>query len=119
MEKRWIPGNDFTLLENGEGFFPRVFESIGAAEHEVLLETFIVFDDKVGRELQQALRECSGHVALRDLSRRLLYAAKMNGRIPGASPWTQHTRSSSNSTRLSRRYFDSSTKAPPEPSVPS
>ncbi len=55
MNSHWVPGNRITLLENGEGFFPRVFDSISAAEHEVLLETFILFDDKVGRQLQQAL----------------------------------------------------------------
>lgn len=52
---KWVPGNHFTLLENGEGFFPRVFECIAAAEREVLLETFILFEDKVGKALQQAL----------------------------------------------------------------
>lgn len=55
MNSRWVPGNRISLLENGEGYYPRVFEVIAAAEHEVLLETFILFDDKVGRELQQAL----------------------------------------------------------------
>ena len=63
MNSHWVSGNRITLLENGEGFFPRVFESIGAAEHEVLLETFIVFDDKVGRELQQALLRAAGRGA--------------------------------------------------------
>ena len=55
MNGRWVPGNHFTLLENGEEFFPRVFECIAAAEREVLLETFILFEDKVGKALQQAL----------------------------------------------------------------
>jgi cardiolipin synthase len=55
MNSRWVPGNRITLLENGEGYYPRVFESIAAAEREVLLETFILFDDKVGQQLQQAL----------------------------------------------------------------
>lgn len=55
MNSHWLPGNHITLLENGEGYFPRVFEAIGTAEHEVLLETFILFDDQVGRDLQQAL----------------------------------------------------------------
>ena len=32
---RWIAGNDFRLLENGEEFFPRVFECIAAAQREV------------------------------------------------------------------------------------
>ena len=52
---KWISGNQFTLLENGEEFFPRVFECIAAAEREVVLETFIWFDDKVGKGLQTAL----------------------------------------------------------------
>ena len=55
MSGRWIDGNRLTLLENGEGFFPRVFECIAAAEREVLLETFILFEDKVGKALQEAL----------------------------------------------------------------
>ncbi len=52
---KWVSGNQFTLLENGEEFFPRVFECIAAAEREVVLETFIWFDDKVGKGLQAAL----------------------------------------------------------------
>ena len=53
--RHWVIGNQFTLLENGEAFFPRVFECIAAARREVVLETFIWFDDKVGRQLQAAL----------------------------------------------------------------
>jgi cardiolipin synthase len=52
---RWVGGNAFELLENGEEFFPRVFGAIQAAQREVWLETFILFDDKVGRELHAAL----------------------------------------------------------------
>ena len=52
---RWVEGNDFELLENGEAFFPRVFAAIEAAQREVWLETFILFDDKVGRELHGVL----------------------------------------------------------------
>jgi cardiolipin synthase len=55
MNQRWIAGNDIRLLENGEGFFPRVFECIAQAKQEVLLETFILFEDKVGVQLRQAL----------------------------------------------------------------
>lgn len=32
---RWVPGNHFELLENGEEFFPRVFDAIANARHEV------------------------------------------------------------------------------------
>ena len=52
---RWVTGNVFELLENGEQFFPRVFESIAAARHEVVVETFILFEDKVGLGLHAAL----------------------------------------------------------------
>lgn len=55
MNAHWLPDNRIVLLENGEAFYPRVFEAIAAAEEEVLLETFILFDDAVGRGLQQAL----------------------------------------------------------------
>lgn len=63
MNSHWVTGNRITLLENGEGYYPRVFEAIAAAEHEVLLETFILFDDKVGRALQQALLRAAGRGA--------------------------------------------------------
>ena len=52
---RWTPGNHFKLLENGEEFFPAVFDAIAHAEHEVLLETFILFEDKVGKALHEVL----------------------------------------------------------------
>lgn len=52
---RWIPGNRLQLLENGEEFFPAVFEAIFGARREVIIETFILFDDKVGRELRRVL----------------------------------------------------------------
>jgi len=55
MKPRWTDGNRFELLENGEDFYPRVFAAIGQARSEVLLETFILFDDPVGRELRDAL----------------------------------------------------------------
>ncbi|ABD71320.1 putative phospholipase [Rhodoferax ferrireducens T118] len=55
MKNRWVSGNRVTLLINGDAYFPRVFECIAAAEHEVLLETFILFEDKVGLALQAAL----------------------------------------------------------------
>lgn len=55
MRHRWTSGNKFTLLENGEEFFPRVFEVIAAAQREVLIETFILYEDKVGKALHAAL----------------------------------------------------------------
>ncbi|OGA99537.1 MAG: cardiolipin synthase B [Burkholderiales bacterium RIFCSPHIGHO2_12_FULL_61_11] len=57
---RWVNGNQFRLLENGEEFFPRVFECIAAARNEVVLETFIWFEDKVGMALHAALLQAAG-----------------------------------------------------------
>ncbi|MES2188649.1 MAG: cardiolipin synthase ClsB [Pseudomonadota bacterium] len=65
---RWIEGNKFTLLENGEGFFPRVFECIAAAEREVVLETFILFEDKVGKQLHVALLQAAANGAQVDVT---------------------------------------------------
>ncbi len=52
---QWVAGNKITLLENGETFFPRVLDVIRQARSEVLLETFILFEDKVGHPLRDAL----------------------------------------------------------------
>jgi cardiolipin synthase len=52
---RWVGGNHFDLLENGEEFFPRVFKAIAEAQREVVLETFILFEDKIGQQLHAAL----------------------------------------------------------------
>ena len=55
MSRRWSRGNRVRLLENGDQFFPRVFEVIERAEREVLLETFLLFDDAVGKALYGVL----------------------------------------------------------------
>ncbi len=55
MKTPWVAGNHFTLLENGEEFFPAVFDAIAHAKQEVLLETFILFEDKVGLALHEAV----------------------------------------------------------------
>lgn len=56
---RWTGGNSVRLLENGEAYFPAVFDAIRAARHEVILETFILFEDKVGNELQAVLLDAA------------------------------------------------------------
>lgn len=55
VDSCWRAGNRVRVLENGEEYFARVFEAIDAAQREVLMETFIWFEDKVGIELQQRL----------------------------------------------------------------
>jgi cardiolipin synthase len=52
---RWTGGNRVVLLENGEAYFPAVFDAIDSARHEVLVETFILFEDQVGLALREAL----------------------------------------------------------------
>lgn len=51
----WREHNRIELLENGEDFFARVFAAIEAARTEVLLETFILFEDVVGKALHKRL----------------------------------------------------------------
>ena len=53
--QRWVPGNQVQLIENGEAFYPRVFECIGNAQREVIIETFILFEDEVGLQLRDVL----------------------------------------------------------------
>ena len=55
IDSCWRHGHRVRLLENGEDYFARVFEAIDAARHEVLLETFIWFEDKVGIALKDRL----------------------------------------------------------------
>ncbi|HIV72912.1 MAG TPA: cardiolipin synthase ClsB [Candidatus Aquabacterium excrementipullorum] len=55
LDEGWTEGNQLRLLENGEEFFPAVFAAIEAAQHEVLIETFILFEDKVGLALHDVL----------------------------------------------------------------
>lgn len=59
MNQRWIGGNRIELLENGEQFFPRVFDAIREAHREVVVETFILFEDKVGSELHAVMRSAA------------------------------------------------------------
>lgn len=55
MKPVWRENNTVRLLENGEEFYPRVFEVIEQARKEVLIETYILFDDPIGRKLRDVL----------------------------------------------------------------
>ncbi|NML15349.1 cardiolipin synthase ClsB [Azohydromonas caseinilytica] len=57
MKLDWTAGNRIEVLENGEEYYPRVFAAIAAARREVVIETFILFDDPVGRQLHAVLLE--------------------------------------------------------------
>lgn len=51
----WTYGNEVHLLVNGEEYYPAVFSAMGEAKSEILLESFLVFDDEVGQELKSVL----------------------------------------------------------------
>ncbi len=55
MKCTWQEGNRIQLLENGENFYPAVYAAIEHAQQKVILETFIWFEDEVGRELHAVL----------------------------------------------------------------
>lgn len=55
MKFPWREGNRIRLLENGDQYYPALFEEIGRAQHKVILETFIWFEDEVGKQLHAVL----------------------------------------------------------------
>ena len=55
LKLEWVSGNRVQLLENGDAYFPAVFDAIDAAERDIVIETFILFEDRVGRDFQQHL----------------------------------------------------------------
>ncbi len=59
MSEAWQKGNNVALLENGDELFPRMLKVIEQARYEILLETFIWFDDPVGQKIKQALIDAS------------------------------------------------------------
>ncbi|KAA0013014.1 cardiolipin synthase ClsB [Billgrantia pellis] len=56
---QWKEGNEAELLINGNQYFPSVFAAIRAARREILIETFIIFHDEVGKELKDALLQAA------------------------------------------------------------
>ncbi|MBB3102361.1 cardiolipin synthase ClsB [Azomonas macrocytogenes] len=68
MKFSWRDGNRLQLLENGEEFFPAVFSAIEQARSEILIETFILFEDKVGLALYKVLLEAAGRGVRIDLT---------------------------------------------------
>ncbi|MES2925127.1 MAG: cardiolipin synthase [Verrucomicrobiota bacterium] len=48
-------GNDVELLRNGEAMFPSILAGIDSAKHYILVQFYIVRDDKLGTRFQQHL----------------------------------------------------------------
>ncbi|KIF79832.1 cardiolipin synthase ClsB [Noviherbaspirillum autotrophicum] len=116
MSQPWISGNKFTLLENGESFFPRVCEAIACAQHEVLIETFILREDKVGKSLQAAILKAARrgvHIDLtidgfgsHDLSQQFIAALVAAGvRVHMYAPVSRFLRHISYFRRLHRKLL--------------
>jgi cardiolipin synthase len=55
--RRFTRGNRASLLVNGEATFEAIFEAIGQARNYVLIQTFIIHDDGLGRRLRDKLLE--------------------------------------------------------------
>lgn len=55
----WTESNETELLINGNEYFSRVFEAIRAAQEEILIETFIIFNDEIGQQLKAALLDAA------------------------------------------------------------
>jgi len=53
--QEWTRGNELKLLENGEEYFPRLFDAVAGAKSEVLFETFIWREDRIGLEFAEQL----------------------------------------------------------------
>lgn len=49
--------NKVKILNNGEAFFPELFESIQSAKHHVHLEFYIFIDDKIGKRIIELLMQ--------------------------------------------------------------
>ena len=84
MKLHWSIGHRVQLLENGEEYFPAVFDAIRLARSEAILETFILFDDKVGRELQACLIDAAQRGVRVDLMVDGVGAAELSSDCIGA-----------------------------------
>lgn len=52
---RYLPGNRLALLQNGEEYFPRLFEACEKAKREIHIETYIFEYDSVGQAMVDLL----------------------------------------------------------------
>ena len=56
---RLISGNQVTLLQNGEAYFPAIEASFDRAVYEIYLESYIFENDQTGRRIAAALRRAA------------------------------------------------------------
>jgi cardiolipin synthase len=100
---RFIPGNQVTLLQNGDAYFPALEAAFDRARHEIYLETYIYENDSTGQRIADALKRAAlrgvhVHVLIdgygsKDLPRSMLDNLRADGvnaliYRPKISPWT-------------------------------
>ncbi|MHB8789767.1 MAG: cardiolipin synthase ClsB [Desulfobulbaceae bacterium] len=100
---RFIPGNQVTLLHNGEAYFPAIEAAFDRARHEIFLETYIYEDDATGQKIANALKRAARRgvnvyvlidgFGSKDLPRNMLDSLRTGGvkaliYRPKISPWT-------------------------------
>jgi cardiolipin synthase len=56
-----VPGNRVEILQNGDGFFPRLLADIAAARQTVHLESFVWWRGEICRRVAEALAERAEH----------------------------------------------------------
>lgn len=99
----FVSGNEVTLLQNGEAFFPAIEQAFDRARSEIYLVTYIYEDDSTGRRIAAALKRAvlrgvrvyvviDGYGSS-DLPKPMRDQLKQDGielRVfrPGISPWT-------------------------------
>ena len=99
----FVPGNQVTLLQNGEAYFPAIETAFDRARFEIYLETYIYKNDATGRRIADALKRAvlrgvkvyvliDGYGS-KDLPRSMLDRLRTDGvKIlifrPQISPWT-------------------------------
>jgi cardiolipin synthase A/B len=57
---RFTSNNEVKLLRSGDEFFNALIERIDAAQHDVVLETYIFCDDAAGQDISAALLRAAG-----------------------------------------------------------
>jgi cardiolipin synthase A/B len=100
---RFISGNQVTLLQNGETYFPAIEAAFDRARHEIFLETYIYEDDATGQKIANALKRAARRgvnvyvlidgFGSKDLPRSMLESLRTGGvktliYRPKISPWT-------------------------------
>jgi len=99
----FVPGNQVTLLQNGDAYFPAIETAFDRAQHEIYLATYIYNDDATGQRIADALKRAAlrgvrvyvliDGFGSKDLPRSMLDRLRTDGVKtlifrPRISPWT-------------------------------